>query len=496
MAVAEEALFVMRPIMLQGTSSDAGKTTLVAGLCRLFANRGFRVAPFKSQNMALNSFVTRDGGEIARATAMQAAGARQEPVVHMNPLLLKPKADDVAQLIVHGKAHSDVRARDYFLSDTLQSLKLEAIRASIEYLNIHYDLVIAEGAGSCAEPNLRRLDVVNMGLAHLLDAKVYVVVDINKGGAFADILGSLEVMRLTEPRDIQRIEGFLINKFRGDRDVLEPAIEFTERHSRKRIIGVLPYLHGLTLEEEDRVREFRPEHLEIDIAIIYLPHISNANDFDFLAEEPNVQVRYVRSAETMGVPDAVIIPGTKNTTWDLDYLHRTGVERRLRELAESIPVIGICGGYEMLGRKLHDPERSESEFGTMDGLGLLDIEVDFEPEKTLARRVYTPTLANFLAGAGLVEGYEIHMGRIHYGNAEPAYLHPAGPDGAVHPSRPILGTFIHDIFSNPQFTRAFVNMLREEKGLAPLSGPLPLARDRMEGSYENLAAMLAEYAKF
>ena len=486
----------MQPIMLQGTSSDAGKTTLVAGLCRLFANRGLRVAPFKSQNMALNSFVTRDGGEIARSTAMQAAGARQEPVVHMNPLLLKPKADDVAQLIVHGKAHSDVRARDYFLSDQLQDLKLEAIHASIEYLNTHYDLIIAEGAGSCAEPNLRHLDVVNMGLAHLLDAKVYVVVDINKGGAFADILGSLQVMLLTEPRDIQRVEGFLINKFRGDRDVLEPAIEFTERHSGKKIVGVLPYVPGLTLEEEDRVREFRPEHPEVDIAVLYLPHISNANDFDFLAEEPNVQVRYVRSTETMGVPDAVIIPGTKNTTWDLDYLRRTGVERRLRELAGSIPVIGICGGYEMLGRKLHDPERSESEFGTMDGLGLLDIEVYFEPEKTLVRRVYTPTHSNFLAGAGPVEGYEIHMGRIRYGNAEPAYLHPAGPDGAVHPSRPILGTFIHDIFSNPQFTRAFVNLLRQAKGLTPLSGPLPLARNRMEGSYENLAAMLAEHGGF
>jgi adenosylcobyric acid synthase len=258
--------------------------------------------------------------------------------------------------------------------------------------------------------------------------------------------------------------------------VLEPAIESTERHSGKKIVGVLPYVPGLTLEEEGRVREFRPEHPEEDIAVLYLPHISNANDFDFLGEEPNAQVRYVRSVETMGVPDAVIIPGTKNMTWDLDYLRRTGGERRLRELAEYTPVIGICGGYEMLGRRLNDPERTESELGTIDGLGLLDIEVDFEPEKTLVRRSYTPTRANFLPGAGPVEGYEIYMGRVHYGNAEPAYLHPAGPDGAVHPSRPILGTFIHDIFSNPQFTRAFVNMLRQSKGLTPLSGPLPLAR--------------------
>jgi adenosylcobyric acid synthase len=482
--------------MLQGTSSDAGKTTLVAGLCRLFANRGLRVAPFKSQNMALNSFVTSDGGEIARATAMQAAGAGQEPVVQMNPLLLKPKADDVAQLIVHGRPYADVRARDYFLSDALQSLKLEAIRTSIAYLNTHYDLIIAEGAGSCAEPNLRHLDVVNMGLAHLLDAKVYVVVDINKGGAFADILGTLEVMRLTEPRDLERITGFLINKFRGDRDVLEPALEFTERHSGQRIVGVLPYVPGLLLEEEDRVREYLPEHPEVDIAVLYLPHISNANDFDFLAEEPNVQVRYVRSAETMGLPDAIIIPGTKNTTWDLDYIRRTGLERRLRELAESVPVIGICGGYEMLGRRIYDPGRLESEVGTIDGIGLLDIEVRFEPEKTLVRRTYSPTLANFLADAGPVVGYEIHSGSVSYGTAEPAFSHPRGPDGAVHPSRPILGTFIHDIFSNPRFTRAFINRLRQAKGIEPLSGPLPRARDRMDDSYERLAAVLAEYGGF
>ena len=483
----------MQPIMLQGTSSNAGKTTLVAGLCRLFANQGLRVTPFKSQNMALNSFVTREGGEIARATAVQAAGARQEPIVHMNPLLLKPKTDDIAQLMVHGKPYADVRARDYFLSDTLQSIKLEAIRASIDYLRAHYDLIIAEGAGSCAEPNLRRLDVVNMGVAHLLDAKVYVVVDINKGGAFADILGSLEIMRLTEPRDIDRIHGFLINKFRGDRDVLSPAIEFTERHSGKRIVGVVPYVPDLLLEEEDQVREYRPAHPEVDIAILYLPHISNANDFDFLAEEPNVQVRYVRSVATMGIPDAVIIPGTKNTTWDLDYLRRTGIEQQVRELAESVPIVGICGGYEMLGHRIYDPERLESEVGTIDGIGLLDVEVHFEQEKTLVRRTYTPSRTNFLAEAGPVVGYEIHSGTIKYGSVESAFSHPDGLDGAVHPNRPILGTFIHDIFSNPRFTRTFINLLRQAKGLAPLSDPLPQARDRMEESYERLASVLAEY---
>jgi adenosylcobyric acid synthase len=482
--------------MLQGTSSDAGKTTLVAGLCRLFANRGLRVAPFKSQNMALNSFVTATGGEIGRATAVQAAGARQEPIVEMNPLLLKPKADDVAQLIVNGKAWGDVSARDYFLSDKLQDLKLDAIQAAINHLKANFDLIIAEGAGSCGEPNLRRLDVVNMGLAHLLGARVFVVVDINKGGAFADILGTLEVMRLTEPADIDLIEGFLLNKFRGDRDVLQPAIEFTEKHAGKKIVGVLPYLNNLTLEEEDRIREYRPANVEIDIAVLYLPHISNANDFDFLGEEENVQVRYARSADSLGLPDAVIIPGTKNTVWDLDYIRRTGLETRVRSLAETIPVIGICGGYQMLGKKLYDPDRLESEVGTIDGMDLLDIDIRFEPEKILVRRTYEPLPENFLSQSGAVTGYEIHSGTVAYNTAKPAFSHENGVDGAVHPTRLIFGTFIHDVFSNPKFTRAFVNLLRRRKNLPTLATPLPLARDKMDESFEHLASMLKEKGGF
>ena len=486
---------MLQPIMLQGTSSDAGKTTLVAGLCRLFANRGLRVAPFKSQNMALNSFVTAAGGEIGRATAVQAAGARQEPIVEMNPLLLKPKSDEVSQLIINGKAWSDVSAREYFLSDKLQNLKLDAIRAAIEHLKANYDLIIAEGAGSCAEPNLRRLDVVNMGLAHLLGARVFVIADINKDGAFADILGSLEVMRLTEPADVNLIEGFLLNKFRGDRDVLQPAIEFTEKHAGKKIIGVLPYVNNLSLEE-DSIREYRPANVEIDIVVLYLPHISNANDFDFLGEEENVQVRYVRSADSLGLPDAVIIPGTKNTVWDLDYIRRVGIEARVQELAETVPVVGICGGYQMLGRKLFDSDRLESEVGTMKGMNLLDVDVRFEPEKTLIRRTYEPTPENFLFDAGAVSGYEIHSGIVAYKNAKPAFIHETGVDGAVHHALPIFGTFIHDVFSNPKFTRAFVNFLRRRKNLPPLDTPLPLARDKMDESFERLSNILAEQSIF
>jgi len=487
---------MQQPIMIQGTSSDAGKTTIVAGLCRLFANRGLKVAPFKSQNMALNSYVTESGEEIARATAVQAFGAKQLPIVHMNPLLLKPKADDVSQLIVHGKALFDVTAKDYFLSDALQDVKIAAIRESIAYLRQHYDLIIAEGAGSCAEPNLRKLDVVNMGLAHELQAKVIIVADIAKGGVFADILGSLKIMDLTDPRDIGLIAGFIINKFRGDRAVLQPAIEFIETETGIPVIGVLPFMNDLKLEEEDRVKEHRCENPEVDIAVIYLPHISNANDFDFLAEEDNVQVRFVKSPDSLGLPDAIIIPGTKNTVWDLDYMRRVGLEQAIEELADSTPVVGVCGGYQMLGRTLWDSSHIESELGTTSGMGLLDFDVEFLPNKTVTNRKYTPTTGNIFSSVGTLSGYEIHSGTVQYRNCKPMFEYVGGYDGAIHPEKLIFGTFIHDIFSNPAFRRAFVNNLRQKKGLPPLSTELSEPRNRADESYEELAAIVEQHASF
>jgi adenosylcobyric acid synthase len=487
----------MKPIMIQATGSDAGKTTLVAGLCRLFANRGLRVAPFKAQNMALNSYVTAAGGEIGRATAVQAAGARQVPSVHMNPLLLKPKADDVAQLIVHGQPLRDVSASEYFLApEQLQQIKLDAITESIAYLRSHYDLIIAEGAGSCAEPNLRRLDVVNMGVAHLLDARVFIVGDIDRGGVFASFLGTVDVMRLTEPADLALVEGFLINKFRGDPDVLRPGLEFMKAHCPVPIAGVLPFVTDLRLEEEDRVRERRCAHPDVDIAVLYLPHISNANDVQFLADEANVQVRFVRAARELGVPDAVILPGTKNTSWDLDYIRRTGLAQAVEQLVGRVPIIGICGGYQMLGRTLYDPDRLESELGTMTGFGLLDFEVTFRPHKTLATRTYTPTPDNPFAAAGPIVGYEIHTGDVQYGASPPCFVHDAGVDGAVDPDRLIFGTHVHDVFSNPAFTRVFIDVLRRRNGLAPLTGPLTGGREAMDDSYEQLAAALDRLAVF
>jgi adenosylcobyric acid synthase len=482
----------MRAVMIQGTSSDAGKTTIVTGLCRLFSNRGFRVAPFKSQNMALNSFVTKDNREIARATATQAMAARQEPSVHMNPLLLKPKADDIAQLIVHGLSVGDVSARDYFMSDKLQPTKLAAIRESIAYLKQNFDLIVAEGAGSCAEPNLRALDVVNMGVAHELGAKVLIVSDLANGGAFASLLGSIEVMRQTNPEDLGLIGGFILNKFRGDSAVLAPGLEFIARATRYPVVGVLPYLNDLRFEEEDRVKDYGCDHPEIDIAVIYLPHISNANDFDFLAAEKNVQVRFVKSVEALGLPDAIIIPGTKNTPWDLTYLRGSGLAVKIEEMSASIPVVGICGGFEMLGRKLLDPLHVESDLGTTEGLNLLDVDVEFVRDKTLVNREYEPDSNSLFASVGTVSGYEIHCGIVRRRNCTPLFRYDGGSDGAIHPEKLIFGTFIHDLFKNDRFTRTFINLLREKRGLRPLEGPFPRLRDIIDENCDTFAHILAD----
>lgn len=482
--------------MIQGTGSQAGKTTVVAGLCRLFARRGLRVAPFKSQNMSLNSFVTQNGEEIARSIAVQAAAARQEPIVHMNPLLLKPKADDCSQLIVHGKSLVDVSAAEYFCSDRWQSRKIGAIRESISYLREHYDIIVAEGAGSCAEPNLRSFDVVNMGAAELLSANVYLLSDIDLGGVFASLLGSLRIMELTEPVDVTRIRGFLLNKFRGDRSVLQPALDFIEKQTGIPVAGVLPFLHDLYLEEEDRIKDWPSENPEIDVAVLYLPHISNATDFDPLRHEPGVRVRFVKAANDLGSPDAVVIPGTKNTVWDLDFIRKIGLEAKVKRIAEKSVVLGICGGYEMLTQTLKDPEKVESELGTVEGMGLLPAEVSFGREKTVVNRTYSPTIRNPFSSAGTVHGYEIHCGNVMLDDCHPLYEYDGGTDGAIHREKPIMGTFIHDIFANPKFTRLFINFLRERKNLEPLRSPLPDRAQQTELAYDRLADMLAANTTF
>lgn len=486
----------LKPLMILGTSSDAGKTTLVAGLCRLFVNRGVKVAPFKSQNMSLNSYATIQGEEIACSTAVQSFAAKQEPSIHMNPILLKPKSEWESQVIVHGKVVKDTAAKDYFFSPDWYQRKLQAIQHSIGILRQSCDLIVAEGAGSLAEPNFQSNDLVNMGIAHLLDADVYLVVDIARGGAFADILGSLRILELVAPDGIKRIKGIFINKFRGDRDILQPAIDFTEKHTNIPITGIIPYIPSLSLEEEDRVQTISCQNPEIDIAVVYFPHIANSNDFHSLSAEQNVRIRFVRSPDTLGCPDLMILPGTKNTLWDLDYFRRIGWEEAIRALLPTTPLMGICGGFEMMGRLLHDPYHVEAHFTKMSGLGFFDFTTTFKPNKKVGQVCYQPTSYNPYKDAGTVSGYEIHCGQIEYeAKVKPLFTSDQSIDGAISENPFVFGTFIHDIFKNPRFTRILINELRTKKKLPRLSSPLIAPQENTEKQLNQLAEILEENCK-
>lgn len=488
-----EGLMPLKPLMIVGSSSHAGKTTLVAGLCRLFANRGLKVAPFKSQNMSLNSFATLQGEEIARSTAIQAFAAKQDPFVHMNPILLKPKSDTESQVIIHGRVVKDVAAQDYYFSSEWHQRKLQAIQTSVDLLQGSFDLIIAEGAGSCAEPNFLTNDLVNMGMAHLLDADVYLAVDIDKGGVFADILGTLQILDLLAPGDKRLIKGILINKFRGDRAILQPAIDFVTAQTGIPVKGVIPYIPDLHLEEEDRLKVQACQNPEIDIAVIYLPHLSNSSDFQPLSAEKNVQVRFVRSPDSLGVPDLIILPGTKNTLWDLDYLRRTGWEKPLHLLLRTTPLMGICGGLEMLGRVLHDPDHIESSFSEMPGLGFFDFSVKFKKDKKVAQVVCHPTSNHIFSSVGTVSGYHIHCGEVEYGPGDsPLFTSDKGMDGVISTHPLIFGTFIHDLFKNALFTRTLINHLREKKNLPPLTSPPINPTADFEQQINHLAEVIEE----
>ncbi len=481
-----------RAVMLLGTGSDVGKTTLVTGLCRALSNRGVKVAPFKAQNMALESVVTADGGEIARATAVQAAAARVAPTVDMNPILLKPKNDQSSQLIVHGQPVRDVTAMDYFGTSDLVELKHSAIDASLQRLCAQYDCIVAEGAGSCAEPNLYSRDIVNFAIARELNAQAFIVADIDKGGAFAQLLGSIAIIERIAPRDLERVSGFVINKFRGDIRLLDDALRFIERETKKPVVGVLPYLQ-LALEQEDRLRPVHCDAPEIDIAVIYLPHISNSSDLEPLAREHAVRVRYVRSASEPGAPDAIILPGTKNTTWDLSLLRRTGLADAILRDQHAL-MFGLCGGFQMLGTQLHDEQRLESALGSMPGLGLLDIEVAFHPGKVLRNDAFAPTRENPLRAAGSVSGYEVHSGQIERGACAALFADSQGrAEGAISRDGRVLGTLVHDVFWNPLFARAFIDMLRARKGLDALETTPPDMRAQREASLDHLASAVAEH---
>ena len=449
-----------RCIMVQGTMSGVGKSLLVTALCRIFSQDGWRVAPFKSQNMALNSFITWDGLEMGRAQAAQAQAAGREPDVRMNPILLKPSSDTGSQLIVRGEVRGNYAARDYFkMKKSLIPEILDAYRSLAQ----ECDIIVIEGAGSPAEINLKADDIVNMGLAKLVNAPVLLAGDIDRGGVFAQLYGTVALL---EPEERRRLVGILINKFRGDENLLRPGLAMLEERTGLPVLGVIPYIRA-DLDEEDSLApmlEQKRKRRDLDIAVVRLPHISNFTDFAPLELHPQLGVRYVERPEELDTPDLVIVPGTKSTMADLLWLRRCGLEDHIRQLAGSVPVLGVCGGYQMLGRTLSDPDGAEGG-GSLAGLGLLPCETVFELQKhrTLQRAV---TLAPPLEGAAL-EGYEIHMGRTRRLEGAPfCRLADGREEGAA--AGLVFGTYLHGLFDTGELTQRLAEWLARRRGLVPV----------------------------
>ena len=449
-----------RCIMVQGTMSGVGKSLLVTALCRIFSQDGWRVAPFKSQNMALNSFITWDGLEMGRAQAAQAQAAGREPDVRMNPILLKPSSDTGSQLIVRGEVRGNYAARDYFkMKKSLIPEILDAYRSLAQ----ECDIIVIEGAGSPAEINLKADDIVNMGLAKLVNAPVLLAGDIDRGGVFAQLYGTVALL---EPEERRRLVGILINKFRGDESLLRPGLAMLEERTGLPVLGVIPYVRA-DLDEEDSLAPMldqKRKRRDLDIAVIRLPHISNFTDFAPLELHPQLGVRYVERPEELGTPDLVIVPGTKSTMADLLWLRRCGLEDHIRQLAGRVPVLGVCGGYQMLGRTLSDPDGAEGG-GSLAGLGLLPCETVFELQKhrTLQRAV---TLAPPLEGAAL-EGYEIHMGRTRRLEGAPfCRLADGREEGAA--AGLVFGTYLHGLFDTGELTQRLAEWLARRRGFVPV----------------------------
>jgi len=437
-----------RSLMVQGTASHVGKSLLVAGLCRILAQDGYRVAPFKAQNMALNSFVTPDGGEIGRAQALQAHAARVTPSIDMNPILLKPSNDTDAQVIVLGRPVGTFSAAAYG-RDQIPLLR-RVVREVYERLAAQYEVVVIEGAGSPAEVNLRDRDLTNMDVAEMAEAPVLLVGDIDRGGVFAALIGTLELL---DPAERERVQGFIINKFRGDRQLLAPGLDFLLARTGKPVFGVIPFDRNLHLPEEDALPEGafangRQRHANcLQIGVIALPHLSNFTDFDPLAAEPDVNLFYVRDPEEVRLADCLILPGSKSTVEDLLFLRKMGLAQAVTHAAkEEKVIVGICGGYQMLGHAIVD--EVESGRGSVPGLGLLPATTTFAAAKTLRRPGGT-------ASGVPVAGYEIHHGRMVVSGGEPLVVDEDGAaEGCVVGA--VTGTSWHGLFENDEFRRRFL----------------------------------------
>ena len=483
-------------LMVQGTASHVGKSVLVSAFCRIFRQDGYSVAPFKAQNMSNNSYVTADGLEIGRAQAVQADAAGVEARVEMNPVLLKPEADHISQVVVMGKPLLTAKARDYF---GLKPQLWEAVHTSLDSLREDFDIVVIEGAGSPAEINLKKNEIVNMRVALYANAPVLLCGDIDRGGVFAALVGTLELL---EPEERAIVKGMIINKFRGDPSLLTDGITWLEERTGIPVAGLIHHYRDIHIPEEDSVAlDDAPNATHqsvLDVAVLQLPHIANFDDFDPISRHPGVELRYADSPAQLGRPDLVIIPGTKTTIPDLAWMNERGLTQAVKDLhAGGAAVIGICGGYQMLGTKVSDPEHIESSITELDGLGLLNLTTIFEGSKETHRikgRVSEAT--GLLTGAAgvPVTGYEIHMGRTSGEGFSPPFLIqdradvPVSGDGdlegAIDASGSVMGTYIHGLFLNPELRGAMLAELGRRKGV---SLPDVTTENNLDREYDKLA---------
>lgn len=485
-------------IMMMGTSSHVGKSILATAMCRILYRKGRKVVPFKAQNMALNSYVTRDGDEMGRAQVAQAEAAGMEPMVDMNPVLLKPTGNAASQVIIMGKPVGNMSAREYHRGYSLKAF--DAVKEALGRLDKEYDTIVIEGAGSPAEINLKANDIVNMRVAKYLQAPVLLIADIDRGGALASLVGTLELL---DEEERALVKGLVINKFRGDVTLLTPAIDFLEEKTGKPVLGVVPHIDQMGIDDEDSVsleeKQAAPTEGDIRIAVIQTPKISNFTDFDALAHEKDVALYYVKSVEDLGEPDVIMLPGSKNTTEDMLYLRKSGLgEKILAHAKAGKAVIGICGGYQMLGEVIRDPQHTESQNDEAAGLGLLGMETVFASEKLTSQVVAQCQDLHFMGqsiSADNLQGYEIHMG--HTAFTREADKHPftvcqrrgntcASQEGTANAAGNVFGTYIHGVFDNDVFRRSVLNAIRHNKGLEALANTRNVMAEKQQ-AYEHLA---------
>ena len=491
--------------MIQGTGSGVGKSILCAALCRIFFQDGVRVAPFKTQNMSLNSCVTRDGREMARSQVVQAEAAGIEPVVEMNPILLKPHSETGCQVIVKGKVIGDYSAVEY---GRYQHDIWASVEESYRSLSNRYDVIVIEGAGSPAEVNLKDRDIVNMRTAQMADAPVLLVADIDRGGVFASLVGTVELL---DPPERKRIKGLIINKFRGDLSLLAPGLDFLAARTGTPVLGVVPYYRDVHIQEEDGMAlgeqgtrawtgttgpSIKHRH-DIDIAVLHLPHIANFTDFDPLAAEPGVQVRYISSPAEVDGADALILPGSKSTIADLHWLRSAGLETAIKDYAaDQGMVVGICGGYQMLGLKISDSLGVDGSPSTAEGIGLLPIETEMAPLKQTLQVVGRPLASSFWESAHEVKGYEIHLGRTErHRDVGAAFQIATGAggrreDGAIAAGIRVWGSYLHGLFESDGFRKSFLDGMRRRKGVGQ-SAAASYERLKQEG-FDRLADIVRQ----